>query len=136
MPEFEIVSDFKMTGDQPQAVEKLVEGLNNGYKQQTLLGVTGSGKTFTMVTSCPKKPTGLCHNKPRLPVFYRIQRAPQQCGRIFQSYTIITNLKRIFPHGYLYRERNRINEESTNSCSQTPSFPPIRDCGFGVVSTV
>ena len=48
MGQFEIVSDFKMTGDQPQAVDKLVEGLNKGYKHQTLLGVTGSGKTFTM----------------------------------------------------------------------------------------
>ena len=37
-----------MTGDQPQAVEKLVEGINKGFKHQTLLGVTGSGKTFTM----------------------------------------------------------------------------------------
>jgi len=47
MPPFEIVSDFKMTGDQPQAVDKLVAGLNRGFKRQTLLGVTGSGKTFT-----------------------------------------------------------------------------------------
>jgi len=43
MPQFEIVSDFGMTGDQPQAVERLVEGLNKGFKHQTLLGVTGSG---------------------------------------------------------------------------------------------
>ena len=48
MPNFQIVSDFKMTGDQPQAVERLVAGLNRGFKHQTLLGVTGSGKTFTM----------------------------------------------------------------------------------------
>jgi len=66
MPSFEIVSDFRLTGDQPQAVEKLVEGLNNGYKQQTLLGVTGSGKTFTMANVIEKvqKPTlVICHNK-------------------------------------------------------------------------
>ncbi|MDP6825490.1 MAG: DEAD/DEAH box helicase family protein, partial [Dehalococcoidales bacterium] len=48
MPDFEIVSDFKMTGDQPQAVDKLVAGLNKGFRHQTLLGVTGSGKTFAM----------------------------------------------------------------------------------------
>ena len=48
MPQFEIVSDFKMTGDQPQAVDGLVAGLSKGFKRQTLLGVTGSGKTFTM----------------------------------------------------------------------------------------
>lgn len=45
---FKIHSDYKPTGDQPQAIDKLVEGLNKGYKHQTLLGVTGSGKTFTM----------------------------------------------------------------------------------------
>jgi len=45
---FELVSEFKPTGDQPQAIRKLVEGLKKGYKYQTLLGVTGSGKTFTM----------------------------------------------------------------------------------------
>src|SRR3990172_7272974 len=48
MPDFEIASDFQMTGDQPQAADKLVEGLARAYKHQTLLGVTGSGKTFTM----------------------------------------------------------------------------------------
>lgn len=66
MPKFEIVSDFKMTGDQPQAVARLVEGLNQGFRQQTLLGVTGSGKTFTManVIERMQRPTlVICHNK-------------------------------------------------------------------------
>ncbi len=66
MPKFEIVSDFKMTGDQPQAVARLVEGLNQGFRQQTLLGVTGSGKTFTManVIEQVQRPTlVICHNK-------------------------------------------------------------------------
>ncbi|AIY86614.1 MULTISPECIES: excinuclease ABC subunit UvrB [unclassified Thermotoga] len=45
---FKLVSEFEPTGDQPQAIEKLVEGLNRGMRFQTLLGVTGSGKTFTM----------------------------------------------------------------------------------------
>ncbi len=66
MPQFEIVSDFGMTGDQPQAVDKLVDGLNKGFKHQTLLGVTGSGKTFTManVVERVQKPTlVICHNK-------------------------------------------------------------------------
>ncbi len=48
MPEFEIVSDFQPTGDQPEAIEALARGLDKGCKRQTLLGVTGSGKTFTM----------------------------------------------------------------------------------------
>ncbi|MFO7712189.1 MAG: DEAD/DEAH box helicase family protein, partial [Dehalococcoidia bacterium] len=66
MPEFRVVSDFGLTGDQPQAVDRLVEGLNKGYREQTLLGVTGSGKTFTMacVVERMQKPTlVICHNK-------------------------------------------------------------------------
>jgi len=66
MSQFEIVSDFGMTGDQPQAADKLVEGLNKGFEHQTLLGVTGSGKTFTManVIERVQKPTlVISHNK-------------------------------------------------------------------------
>jgi excinuclease ABC subunit B len=66
MPPFKIVSDFRMTGDQPQAVDSLVEGLQKGFKHQTLLGVTGSGKTFTManVIEHVQRPTlVICHNK-------------------------------------------------------------------------
>ena len=46
--EFKIVSQFEPSGDQPQAINELCEGLNNGIRNQVLLGVTGSGKTFTM----------------------------------------------------------------------------------------
>jgi excinuclease ABC subunit B len=66
MSEFKITSDFHLTGDQPQAVDKLVEGLNKGYQQQTLVGVTGSGKTFTMASTIERvqRPTlVICHNK-------------------------------------------------------------------------
>ncbi len=66
MPDFKIRADFKPTGDQPQAIEKLVEGVRAGHKYQTLLGVTGSGKTFTManVVQAVQKPTlVLAHNK-------------------------------------------------------------------------
>jgi len=66
MPEFKIVSDYKPCGDQPQAIDKLVQGINMGYKHQTLLGVTGSGKTFTManVIERVQKPTlVIAHNK-------------------------------------------------------------------------
>ncbi|MCI0812817.1 MAG: excinuclease ABC subunit UvrB [Chloroflexi bacterium] len=66
MPEFKIISDFVPTGDQPQAIEKAVEGINKGLIHQTLLGVTGSGKTFTMACIVEKvqRPTlVLVHNK-------------------------------------------------------------------------
>ena len=45
---FKVVSDFKPTGDQPNAIKELVKGINENEKYQTLLGVTGSGKTFTV----------------------------------------------------------------------------------------
>ncbi|MDY3902872.1 excinuclease ABC subunit UvrB [Peptoniphilus sp.] len=63
---FKIHSDYKPTGDQPQAIDKLVEGIKKGYKHQNLLGVTGSGKTFTManVIERVQKPTlVIAHNK-------------------------------------------------------------------------
>ena len=49
--EFKLHSDYKPTGDQPEAIRKLVEGFREGNQAQTLLGVTGSGKTFTMAKS-------------------------------------------------------------------------------------
>ena len=66
MDKFELVSKYKPTGDQPQAIEKLVEGLNDGLRYQTLLGVTGSGKTFTManIIKNTNRPTlVIAHNK-------------------------------------------------------------------------
>ena len=63
---FKLHSKFEPTGDQPEAIEKLVNGIENGEKYQTLLGVTGSGKTFTMANIIQKvqKPTLiLAHNK-------------------------------------------------------------------------
>ena len=63
---FDIKSPFKDTGDQPPAIKKLIDGLNTHIKNQCLLGVTGSGKTFTTANVINKynKPTLiLCHNK-------------------------------------------------------------------------
>ena len=63
---FKVVSEYQPAGDQPQAIVKLVEGLHKGYQHQTLLGVTGSGKTFTMakVVEAIQKPTlVIAHNK-------------------------------------------------------------------------
>jgi excinuclease ABC subunit B len=66
MPDFELRSDLRPTGDQPKAIEELVEGLDEGLKRQILLGVTGSGKTFTMANIVERvnRPTlVLAHNK-------------------------------------------------------------------------
>ena len=82
MPDFHIVSPYKMAGDQPEAVAKLVEGIQNGLTEQTLMGVTGSGKTFTManIIEQTQRPTlVLAHNKTL---------AAQLC----------TELREFFPH--------------------------------------
>ena len=66
MDKFKLVSAYKPTGDQPEAIEKLTEGIENGLKEQVLLGVTGSGKTFTManIIANVNRPTlVLAHNK-------------------------------------------------------------------------
>lgn len=66
MPNFELISNYKPAGDQPKAIKELVDGLNKGVKHQTLLGVTGSGKTYTMsnVIQQYNKPTLIIsHNK-------------------------------------------------------------------------
>ena len=66
MPELKVVSPFEPSGDQPQAIEALAAGVENGLSEQTLLGVTGSGKTFTMakVIEAVQRPTlVLAHNK-------------------------------------------------------------------------
>jgi excinuclease ABC subunit B len=66
MPPFELVSEFKPTGDQPKAIEQLVEGIMKGHTDQTLLGGTGTGKTFSIaniITSTQKPTLILAHNK-------------------------------------------------------------------------
>ncbi|MEG1661966.1 MAG: DEAD/DEAH box helicase family protein, partial [Clostridiales bacterium] len=66
MEKFQLVSSYQPTGDQPQAIEHLLTGLANGFKHQVLLGVTGSGKTFTMANVIQKvnRPTlVIAHNK-------------------------------------------------------------------------
>ena len=67
MDKFILRSEYQPTGDQPEAIEKLVAGLNAGYRDQTLLGVTGSGKTFTLANvleNLGHRPTlVLSHNK-------------------------------------------------------------------------
>ena len=66
MDQFQLVSPYQPSGDQPEAIEKLANGVQWGLREQTLLGVTGSGKTFTMASVIEKvnRPTlVLAHNK-------------------------------------------------------------------------
>ncbi len=71
---FQLVSSYSPTGDQPQAIDKLVEGLQDGYRYQTLLGVTGSGKTFTMANIINKV------NRPALIIAHNKTLAAQLCN--------------------------------------------------------
>ena len=66
MEQFRLVSEYSPTGDQPEAIDRLVDGINRGDRMQTLLGVTGSGKTFTManvIARCNRPALVLAHNK-------------------------------------------------------------------------
>jgi excinuclease ABC subunit B len=88
---FKLHSEYSPTGDQPQAIEKLVEGFKNGNKKQTLLGVTGSGKTFTManVIAALNKPTIiLAHNKTLAAQLYSEMKEffPENAVEYFVSY--------------------------------------------------
>ncbi|MCF0149928.1 MAG: DEAD/DEAH box helicase family protein, partial [Firmicutes bacterium] len=74
MGEFKLVSDYQMTGDQPQAVSRLVKNLKEGKKCQTLKGVTGSGKTFTMANIIAQ------YQKPTLVISHNKTLAAQLCG--------------------------------------------------------
>ena len=88
---FELISDYQPAGDQPEAIKKLVEGLNNGLTHQTLLGVTGSGKTFTMANVIAKvgRPTLImAHNKTLAAQLYGEMKAffPNNAVEYFVSY--------------------------------------------------
>jgi excinuclease ABC subunit B len=117
MSDFKLVSDFAMTGDQPQAVEKLVDGLKRGYKQQTLLGVTGSGKTFTManVIQRAQRPTlVLCHNKTLAAQLYSEFKEyfPDNAVEYFVSYYDYYQPEAYIPQSDTYIEKETdINEE-------------------------
>jgi excinuclease ABC subunit B len=117
MPEFKIVSDFGMTGDQPQAVDQLVRGVEAGFGKQTLLGVTGSGKTFTMANAVERlqRPTlVMCHNKTlaaQLATEFK-QFFPDNAVEYFVSYYDYYQPEAYIPRTDTYIEKDtEINEE-------------------------
>jgi excinuclease ABC subunit B len=117
MPEFKLTADYKPDGDQPQAIEKLVAGLQGGYREQTLLGVTGSGKTFTMANIVAKlqKPTlVLSHNKTLAAQLYGEFRQffPHNAVQYFVSYYDYYQPEAYIPRSDTYIEKDSaINEE-------------------------
>ena len=117
MPEFQIVSDFQATGDQPQAVDQVVAGVNSGMVHQSLIGVTGSGKTFTManVVERVQRPTlVIAHNKTlaaQLATEFK-EFFPYNSVEYFVSYYDYYQPEAYIPRTDLYIEKDAdINEE-------------------------
>jgi excinuclease ABC subunit B len=117
MSQFEIASDFGPMGDQPQAIDKLVAGLNKGFKYQTLLGVTGSGKTFTMANVIQRvsRPTlVISHNKTlaaQLCTEFK-EFFPNSAVEYFVSYYDYYQPEAYLPHTDTYIEKDAdVNEE-------------------------
>jgi excinuclease ABC subunit B len=117
MPPFELVSDFKPTGDQPTAIASLVEGLNQGLRHQTLLGATGTGKTFTIanVIQAVQKPTlVMAHNKTLAAQLYSEFKElfPRNAVEYFVSYYDYYQPEAYVPRHDLYIEKEvEINDQ-------------------------
>jgi len=117
MAKFRLRSEYKPTGDQPQAIAKLTDGLEAGEKNQVLLGVTGSGKTFTManVIANVQKPTlVLSHNKTLAAQLYNEFRLffPSSAVHYFVSYFDYYQPEAYVPRTDTYIEKDSdINEE-------------------------
>lgn len=117
MPEFQLVSDFVPTGDQPQAIAKLVEGLRRGDRFQTLMGVTGSGKTYVMakIIEAVQRPTlVIAHNKTLAAQLYTEFREffPHNAVEYFVSYYDYYQPEAYIPRTDTYIEKDaQINEE-------------------------
>ena len=115
--DFEIHSDYKPTGDQPEAIKKLADGILHGDKGQTLLGVTGSGKTFTIANVIEKvnNPTlVLAHNKTLAAQLCSEFKAffPENAVEFFVSYYDYYQPEAYIPHSDTYIEKDSsVNEE-------------------------
>ncbi len=115
--QFKLVSDFQPTGDQPQAIKQLVDGINNGENGQVLLGVTGSGKTFTVanvIESVDKPTLVLAHNKTLAAQLYQEFKSffPNNAVEYFVSYYDYYQPEAYIPTSGTYIEKDlSINED-------------------------
>lgn len=141
MEKFELVSDYKPAGDQPQAIEKLVDGINRGEKFQTLLGVTGSGKTFTManIIAAVNKPTiVLAHNKTlaaqlcsEFKEFF-----PNNCVEFFVSYYDYYQPEAYLPQTDTYIEKDAMTNENLDKLRHSATFALLERKDVLIVSSV
>jgi excinuclease ABC subunit B len=117
MPKFQLVSDFQPTGDQPEAIAALVEGLEKGHRHQTLLGATGTGKTYVVsqvIERAQKSTLVLAHNKTLAAQLYAEFREffPHNAVEYFVSYYDYYQPEAYVPKHDLYIEKDAdINEE-------------------------
>src|SRR4029077_17361577 len=117
MPEFQLVSEFQPAGDQPQAIEALVRGIRAGKRDQVLMGVTGSGKTFTAanVIAQLQRPTlVLSHNKTLAAQLYKEFRAffPKNAVHYFISYYDYYQPEAYIPQRDIYIEKDAMINEN------------------------
>jgi excinuclease ABC subunit B len=149
MPDFALVTDFQPTGDQPQAIAKLIEGLEKGHRHQTLLGATGTGKTFCManVIQAVQRPTLIiAHNKTLAAQLYAefTDFFPRNAVEYFVSYYDYYQPEAYLPSSDTYIEKDAdINDEIDRlRLSATSSLLSRRDvvivasvsCIFGLGS--
>lgn len=141
MDKFELVSDYKPAGDQPKAIQTLVEGLERGEKFQTLLGVTGSGKTFTManIIAAVNKPTiVLAHNKTlaaqlcsEFKEFF-----PNNCVEFFVSYYDYYQPEAYLPQTDTYIEKDAMTNDDLDKLRHSATFALLERKDVLIVSSV
>ncbi len=135
MPRFQLVSEFQPTGDQPEAIAQLVEGIKKGYKHQTLLGATGTGKTYVVsrvIEQVQKSTLVIVHNKTLAAQLYAEfhEFFPHNAVEYFVSYYDYYQPEAYLPRYDLYIEKDAgINEEIDRlRLAATTSLFSRRDC--------
>lgn len=141
MDKFELVSEFEPKGDQPKAIKTLVDGVNAGKRCQTLLGVTGSGKTFTManVIAQVNKPTiVLAHNKTlaaqlcsEFKEFF-----PNNCVEFFVSYYDYYQPEAYIPQTDTFIEKNAMTNEEIDKLRHSATFALLERKDVIIVASV
>ena len=125
MPPFQLVSDFQPTGDQPQAIAQLAEGIAHGDRYQTLLGVTGSGKTFIManIIQATQRPTlVMAHNKTLAAQLYSEFKEffPHNAVEYFVSYYDYYQPEAYIPRTDTYIEKDARSTTRSSACGCRP----------------
>ncbi len=141
MDKFELVSEFEPRGDQPKAIQTLVNGINSGEKFQTLLGVTGSGKTFTManIIASVNKPTiVLAHNKTlaaqlcsEFKEFF-----PNNCVEFFVSYYDYYQPEAYIPQTDTFIEKNAMTNEEIDKLRHSATYALLERKDVIIVASV